>query len=408
MVSPDDQQGAPAPEGGVSSAADSAPPEKMAGEESTNGVVPAPEEETAAESPGVDATYGYYDDPYAYPDSTPESTPESTPAVTAVAEAPPAAPPATASSGGGSTKPPEPPAGEDGDEEDGMLRMSFLEHLQELRTRLLLMLAGIGVAFVLSLTFANQLWLIVSAPAVDALTQLGFKEPQLTQITPMETFNIVWVKLPILTATFLASPWILYQVWAFIAPGLYRKERRWAAPFVIVSAGLFILGGLFAYYVAFRFGLVFLLGIGRDINIRPMVSVTEYFDLFVNVVLGVGLVFELPVLVFFLTLLRIVNPRFLVRNSRYAILVIVLLAAIITPTPDVVNLMMFVTPMCLLFYCGVFASYLLVLHREDRRFPWRKLFYVVLALLAVLAGLVWLAVTRYGYRLVLEWPFLIR
>jgi sec-independent protein translocase protein TatC len=406
MVSPDDQQGAPAPEGGASSAAESTVPEKMAGGESTNGAAAPPAGESPEESPEVDATYGYYDDPYAYPDSVQDSTPDS--AVTAVEEAPPPPAAVTASSGGGSTRPPEPPESSGDDEEDGMLRMSFLEHLQELRKRLLMMLAGIGVAFVLSLTFANQLWLIVSAPAVEALTELGFKEPQLTQITPMETFNIVWVKLPILTATFLASPWILYQVWAFIAPGLYRRERRWAAPFVIISAGLFIAGGVFAYYVAFRFGLTFLLGIGRDINIRPMVSVTEYFDLFVNVVLGVGLVFELPVLVFFLTLLRIVNPRFLVRNSRYAILVIVLLAAIITPTPDVVNLMMFVTPMCLLFYCGIFASYLLVLHRENRRFPWKKVFLVLAVMSAMLAGLVWLAIAKYGYRLVLEWPFLIR
>ena len=117
----------------------------------------------------------------------------------------------------------------------------------------------------------------------------------------METFSTVWVKLPMLTSIFLVSPWILYQAWAFIAPGLYKRERRWAAPFVIVSAGLFITGGVFAYYVAFRYGLEFLLGIGRDISIQPMVSVTEYFDLFVNVTLGVGLVFELPVLIFFTT-----------------------------------------------------------------------------------------------------------
>jgi sec-independent protein translocase protein TatC len=170
----------------------------------------------------------------------------------------------------------------------------------------------------------------------------------------------IWVKLPIL-ADFLASPWVLYQVWAFIAPGLYRRERRWAAPFVICSAGLFIAGGLFAYFVAFRFGLTFLLSIGRGNYVAPMVSITEYFDLFVNVTLGIGIVFELPVLIFFLTLLRIVNPGFLIRHSRYAILGIFLLAAIITPTPDVFNLMIFATPMVALFYVGVFASYILVL-----------------------------------------------
>ena len=186
----------------------------------------------------------------------------------------------------------------------------------------------------------------------------------LAQIKPMDAFTTIWVKVPMLAALFVASPWVLYQVWAFIAPGLYKRERRWAAPFVICTAGLFILGGLFAYFVAFRFGLEFLLSIGKDINVKPVVSLTEYFDLFVNVTLGVGLVFELPVLLFFLTLIRVVSPRFLLRNTRYAILLIVIIAAVITPTPDVFNLMLFSVPMCVLYFVGVFASYLLVLHRE--------------------------------------------
>src|SRR5204863_8180349 len=122
----------------------------------------------------------------------------------------------------------------------------------------------------------------------------------------------------------------------------------------------------------------------------PMVSITEYFDLFVNVTLGVALVFELPVLIFFLTLLRIVSPGFLVRHSRYAILAIFILAAVITPTPDVFNLMLFATPMCLLFYVGVLAGYLLVLHRENRRFPWKIVGTVVLAVLLLLGGLLYL------------------
>jgi len=301
-----------------------------------------------------------------------------------------------------------PPPSEEDDEEEHMLRMSFLEHLEELRSRILKCLVGIGVAFLCSLIFANQLWLIISEPAAAALTQLGVKDPRLAQIKPMEVFQIVWIKLPILTAIFLASPWVLYQVWAFIAPGLYRRERRWAGPFVLLSAGLFILGGVFAYFVAFRFGLVFLLGIGRDIRIQPIVSVTEYFDLFVNVTLGVGLVFELPVLIFLLTLLHILSPSFLIRNSRYAILLIVVLAAIITPTPDIFNLMLFTLPMVLLYFVGVFASYLLVLHREGRRFPWKKILYVLFVILVAVAGLVWILVTKYDYRLVSHWPYLTR
>ena len=288
-----------------------------------------------------------------------------------------------------------------------MLRMSFLQHLEELRSRIFKALIGVAVAFTLSLTFCSELWTFVARPAVHALTTLGY-DPELVQITPMESFQVIWVKLPILCAVFLSSPWILYQVWAFISPGLYRRERRWAVPFILCSAGLFILGGFFAYFVAFRYGLTFLLSIGRGNYVKPMVSITEYSDLFVNVILGVGLVFEMPVLIFFLTLLRIISPSFLLGHSRYAILGIFILAAIITPTPDVFNLMLFATPMCLLFYVGIFASYLLVLHRENRKFPWRKVAGIATAVLLVLAGVLYLAITRFGFKLVPHWPFVVR
>ncbi len=289
-----------------------------------------------------------------------------------------------------------------------MLRMSFMEHLEELRSRILRTLGGVAVAFVISLTFCNDLWKIVSTPAVDALRSLGLHDPKLTLITPMEAFNIVWVKLPILTAIFIASPWILYQVWGFIAPGLYKKERRWAAPFVICSAGLFIAGGLFGYFVAFRYGLTFLLSLAVMNNVTPMVSMTEYFDLFVNVMLGIGLIFEMPVLIFFLTLLHLASPRFLISHSRYAILGIVILAAIVTPTPDVFNLMLFAVPMCALFYLGIFAGYILVLHRENRKFPWRPVLKWIGLILLALAVVVYFLVARYGYHFVWHRPFLIR
>ncbi len=311
--------------------------------------------------------------------------------------------------GGAGMPPPPPPSDgdESDDDDDGMLRMSFMGHLEELRSRIIKMIIGIVVAAALSLTFSNQLWQFVSQPAVQALTSLGLKDPHLTMITPMEAFNVIWFKLPLLCAIFIASPWILYQVWAFIAPGLYRRERRWAAPFILCSAGLFILGGVFAYFVVFRFGLTFLLSIGQGNYVIPMVTISNYFELFVNVVLGVGLVFELPVIIFFLTLIRILNPWFLVRHSRYAILAIFVLAAIITPTPDVFNLMLFATPMCVLFYFGVFASYLLVLHRENRRFPWKTAGIIVIAVLLLLSAVIYLAITKYGYKVVPAWPFLV-
>jgi sec-independent protein translocase protein TatC len=339
--------------------------------------------------------------------------PEADPAPAgAAAEGPAELAPAAAQEVAPAPPPPPPPAVTEGeaegdDEEDHMLRMSFLEHLEELRSRIIKALAGVAVAFALCLLFTNQLWQAVMQPAAAALKSLGFP-PELAQITPAESFTIIWVKIPVLCALFLASPWVLYQAWAFIAPGLYKRERRLAVPFILSTAGLFILGGMFAYFVAFRFGLTFLLGIGAGMGVRPMISITEYFNTFVNVILGVAIVFELPVLIFMLTLLRIVSPRFLMRHSRYAILLITLAAAIITPTPDVVNLTIFAAPMVLLYFGGVFASYLLVLSREGRRFPW-KIVAAVLGILALaLAAGVFTTTSQYGLKWVWQWPFLVR
>ena len=304
--------------------------------------------------------------------------------------------------------PPPPPAvSPEDDEEDSMLRMSFMEHLEELRSRIINALYGLAVAFVFALVFAGKLWDIISDPAIEALKHLHVEPPQLAQLKPMEAFSVIWVELPLLCSVFIASPWIVYQVWAFISPGLYKKERRLALPFILLTAGLFISGGLFAYFLAFRYGLEFLLGIGMSNNVRPVVSITEYFDLFVNVTLGVALVFELPVVIFLLTLLRILSPRFLLRHSRYAILAIVIIAAIITPTPDVFNLMLFAVPMCLLYFVGVLAGLGLVMRREGRTVPWRKVLSLVFGIALVLAAIVFVMI-HYHVRLVPRWPYITR
>lgn len=306
--------------------------------------------------------------------------------------------------------PPPPPSDEEeegDDEEKGMLRMSFMEHLEELRSRLLRAIGGLIVAFILSIGFCKDLWNIVSAPAVTALKHLGINPPNLTAITPMEQFNVIYLKLPLLVSVFVGSPWIFYQVWAFISPGLYKREKKWAVPFIICTAGLFITGGSFAYFVAFQYGLEFLLGIGRDVHVTPFVSINEYFDLFVNVTLGVGLVFEMPVIIFFLTLLRLASPRFLLRHSRYAILAITVIAAVVTPTPDVFNMMLFAVPMVLLFFVGLFASYLLVLKREGKKFPWGKIVLGAVVLLMLIGGVVALLIYHYHFRAVPKWPYLV-
>ncbi|MBV9033941.1 MAG: twin-arginine translocase subunit TatC [Acidobacteriaceae bacterium] len=373
----------------------------------SNGDAPPPDKLPEA---GVEASSTYSSGSEPYGESLPSPAVSTTATVEKTAEIVPAAntPKAPVRT---PPPPPPPPSSDDeeaGDEEEGMLRMSFMEHLEELRTRLIRAILGLAVAFVVSMFFSNDLWIFVQEPAVGALKHLGVNPPELVYISPMEAFNIIWLKMPALVSLFIGSPWVVYQLWAFISPGLYKREKRWAVPFILCTAGLFIAGGCFAYFVAFRYGLEFLLGIGPHVGVRPTVSIDYYFDLFVNVTLGIGLVFEMPVIIFFLTLLRIASPRFLLRHSRYAILGITILAAVVTPTPDVFNMMIFAVPMVMLFFVGVFASYLLVLRRERKKFPWRNTILILLGMLLLSAGIVAYFVYRYHYHFIAKWPYLVK
>jgi sec-independent protein translocase protein TatC len=389
-----------------------------------------PLEKTASESQPADAGAGaidspYVEDPYAgdpYGGAGASGSPETTtatpsavegantgPEISATPEPPAPSMAIVASPSGGQTPPRKPPPPPPADEEEGMLRMSFMDHLSELRKRIIKSLWGFGVAFLASLVFANELWKIISDPATEALKFLKVVPPRLAMTQPMEGFSIIWVKLPILCAIFLTSPWVVYQIWKFISPGLYKREKRLAVPFILSTAGLFIGGGLFAYFLAFRYGLTFLLSIGMSNNVQPVVTITEYFDLFVNVTLGVGLVFELPVIIFMLTLLRLASPRFLLKHSRYAVLIIVIVAAVVTPTPDVVNLMIFAVPMCALYFVGVFLGYLIVLKREGKKFPWRRVFLILGLVIVVLLIMAVVAIAHYhyhGWHFTSHWPFI--
>ncbi len=251
-------------------------------------------------------------------------------------------------------------------EDSGMARMSMLEHLQELRARILKALYGFGVVFVLCLFESEKLFNIAMAPGWEALRRTGIQGANFVALAVMEQFQIVYVKVPVVASLFLGSPWILWQVWAFISPGLHKNEKKWAIPFILSTAGLFILGGLFGYYVALGNGMLFLLGIGKDVRVLPLISIADYFDIFVDLMLGIGVAFELPVLMFVLTLLRVASPVFLLRHSREAIVAIVTLAAIVSPTTDAFNLALFAAPMIVLFFLGVAASYLVVRKREKR------------------------------------------
>jgi sec-independent protein translocase protein TatC len=287
--------------------------------------------------------------------------------------APPATVPrSTSGNGGGGGKPPGGGSGggggDDGSEEDEeeMVKMSFLDHLEELRRRIVYSVIAIAVAFFICWGFSGMIYEYMSEPVRQVLVEMGL-EDRLYYTKPTDAF-MLYLNLALVAGLFLASPFVLYQVWAFISPGLYHKERRYAVPFVFSCSALFIGGGLFGYFIAFPFALKFLLTFGGD-KVTPWITINEYADLFWTVILGLGIVFELPVLMMFLGLLGIVTPGFLLRNFRYAVLLIFVVAAILTPTPDIINLMVFATPMVALYMVGVGLVFI-VTRGRTRRTRW--------------------------------------
>ncbi len=190
-------------------------------------------------------------------------------------------------------------------------------------------------------------------------------------IDPMDGFQIIWMKIPASVRHLRGV-----AVGALSGVGVYfagactraRNAGRYRSWFRVRCCSS---GRLFRLFCRVSVtGSNFCWGSESITGIRPGIDMNKYYDLFVDVMLGVGVIFEIPVMFFLLTLIHVVSPAFLVRHSRYAILMIVILAAVITPTGDVFNLSLFATPMIILFYLGIFASYLLVLHREKRKFPW--------------------------------------
>ena len=230
-------------------------------------------------------------------------------------------------------------------------QMSFLDHLEELRKRIINSLIAVGVAFGVCWWLADALFRAVQRPINKAgLTSL-------VAATPTEGFNLE-LKLAVMAAIFLASPFVLGQVWLFISPGLYRHERRYALPFIFFSSLLFVVGGLFGYFVAFPFALQFLLEWEKQMGLTTLINASEYFDLFIMVELGLAIIFEIPAVIFVLSRIGLVNGPFLLRNTRYAILIAFVVAAVITPTTDIPNMMMMAGPMVLLYMLGVVVAYL--------------------------------------------------
>jgi len=236
--------------------------------------------------------------------------------------------------------------------------MSLFQHLDELRKRILWAVLFLAIAFVPCWSYYRQIFKFLVAPlhkvAPDLkLTYLGLSDP-----------FILYFKMAVLAAVFLSSPFLLYQIWAFVAPGLYSKEKRLAFPFVLATTLFFIAGGAFGYYFAFPAAAKFFLGIAQDL--QPIITAEKYFGFLMTVILWLGLMFELPVFVLLLSLIGVVTPRFLVKYFRHAVVLIFIGAAIITPTPDVVNLCIFAVPAIGLYVLGILGAFFAARFRKKK------------------------------------------
>jgi len=246
--------------------------------------------------------------------------------------------------------------------------MTFFEHLSELRKRIIYSLYAIGIGAFIGIYLSKYLIYWINKPMLKALADAHL-DPKLIYTHPAGYLNLV-ITVGVYLGIVLASPIVLYQIWLFVAPALYKHERGAITGFMCSTVFLFLAGIAFGYFITLPYVLHFLVSPGplfmlqRDVT--PMISVNEYFDLILLILLGIGLMFELPVLIFFLSLFGIVTPKFLWKNSKYAILVISVIAAIVTPTPDVLTMLVFMAPMIGLYFLGIAVS-AVVTRRRDRR-----------------------------------------
>jgi sec-independent protein translocase protein TatC len=246
------------------------------------------------------------------------------------------------------------------DEKEAMPTMGFLDHLEELRKRIVYSIISVALGSVACWGYRERIYGIMQKPIMDALRSHGWPEKLVYQ-NPVEPFNL-YLKIAMLGGLFLTSPFVLYQVWMFISPGLYRNEKRYIFPFMLSTITLFTLGGFFGYRIAYPRALGFFIGFNSQF--QPMITIGEYTQLFLSIVAGMGLIFEMPILVFFLAFMGIMTPSFMIKNFRYAILVIFILAAIVTPTPDVVNMCIFAAPMVALYALSIGVAW--VVHPKQR------------------------------------------
>src|ERR1700733_14341847 len=232
--------------------------------------------------------------------------------------------------------------------------MPLLAHLEELRKRIIFSVLGVLVGFILCWSLADRIFGLMQQPIIGALRHHGIGGG-LVYLNPTEPFNL-YLEVALVGGLFIASPFVSYQLWLFVAPGLYRNEKRYVMPFLLSTVGLFITGGLFGYKMVYPASLDFLIGYGQ--RFQPMITIGEYTKLFATIIIGLGVIFEMPILVFFLALMRVITARWMLRNLRYSILAIFVVAAIITPTADIMNMCLFAAPMLALYGISIGVAWM--------------------------------------------------
>jgi sec-independent protein translocase protein TatC len=236
--------------------------------------------------------------------------------------------------------------------------MSLMEHLTELRKRLIHSTVYLLIGFCIAYAFHVRLYGIIQKPLNDLHIALNYTHPT-------DPLNL-YLKTALYGGIILASPFILYQLWLFIAPGMYANEKRYVVPFMTATIVLFLSGAWFGYHWVFPGALKVLIG-GFGKNFNPVLTIEDYTNFFLAVILGLGVTFELPILIFFLALFGIVDAKFLVQHIRYAILAIFIIAAIICPTPDPIGMCLFASPMLVLYLIGVGIAFLVHPARRKAR-----------------------------------------
>jgi sec-independent protein translocase protein TatC len=238
--------------------------------------------------------------------------------------------------------------------DDPTEKMSFFDHLAELRMRILYSLVAVAAGLCVGLYYAPEAYAYLAEPMLEALRAGGFAE-RLVNTSPLGVLQL-YITVGLYLGIVIASPMVFYQLWKFVAPGLYKHERKAAMTFLISSVTLFLAGTAFGYRILLPMTLEFLVALQKNSIFTPMISINEYFSMVLVILLGLGVVFQLPVLVFVLSVFGIVTPGFLWRNFRYAVLLIAMAAAIITPTTDVLTMSIFMAPMLALYLLGIAVS----------------------------------------------------